>query len=467
MSFKFVDLFAGIGGFHAALSALGGECVMASEIDAAAVEVYKSNWGIEPRGDITEIANDTFVDVPDHDVLVGGFPCQPFSKSGYQRGMDEARGTLFWNIARIIEEKKPKVVLLENVRNLAGPRHTHEWDIIIRTLREHGYRVSSKPFIVSPHQIRPDFGGRPQVRERVLIVATRLPKGTRDISEEPGLPDLKWATSNWSPQDWDLTKHLPLENSISKSAKSNVELSLAEHKWIDAWSEFVEIIRKDEVNGPLPGFPIWVDSWPIEKALRIPADTPEWKRDFLKKNSDFYLAHQKILDRWLKKWNNLNDFPPSRRKFEWQAQDAKSLWDCVMHFRPSGLRAKKSTYVPALVAMTQTSIVGKDKKSKRRLTVREGARLQGFPEWFDFYSQNDAASFKQLGNAVNIGVIYQVMKALAVRDYEILTDNPELLKSLTTSPHSPDLVLSNPGNLLHSKKLPKVTQEELLLKLVN
>jgi DNA (cytosine-5)-methyltransferase 1 len=440
---------------------------MASEIDAAAVEVYKSNWGIEPRGDITEIANDTFVDVPDHDVLVGGFPCQPFSKSGYQRGMDEARGTLFWNIARIIEEKQPKVVLLENVRNLAGPRHTHEWDIIIRTLREHGYRVSSKPFIVSPHQIRPDFGGRPQVRERVLIVATRLPKGTRDISEEPGLPDLKWATSNWSPQDWDLTKHLPLENSISKSAKLNVELSTAEHKWIDAWSEFVEIIRKDEVNGPLPGFPIWVDSWPIEKALRIPADTPEWKRDFLKKNSDFYLAHQKILDRWLKKWNNLSDFPPSRRKFEWQAQDAKSLWDCVMHFRPSGLRAKKSTYVPALVAMTQTSIVGKDKKSKRRLTVREGARLQGFPEWFDFYSQNDAASFKQLGNAVNIGVIYQVMKALAVRDYEILRDNPELLKSLTTSPHSPDLVLSNPGNLLHSKKQQIAIQDELRLKLVN
>jgi DNA (cytosine-5)-methyltransferase 1 len=117
--------------------------------------------------------------------------------------------------------------------------------------------------------------------------------------------------------------------------------------------------------------------------------------------------------------------------------------------------------------MTQTSIVGKDKKSKRRLTVREGARLQGFPEWFDFYSQNDAASFKQLGNAVNIGVIYQVMKALAVRDYEILTDNPELLKSLTTSPHSPDLVLSNPGNLLHSKKQQIAIQDELRLKLVN
>jgi DNA (cytosine-5)-methyltransferase 1 len=130
MSFKFVDLFAGIGGFHAALSALGGECVMASEIDENAVSVYKSNWGIKPEGDITIFANETHVKVPDHDVLVGGFPCQPFSKSGYQRGMDEARGTLFWNIARIIEEKKPKIVLLENVRNIAGPRHKHEWDVL-------------------------------------------------------------------------------------------------------------------------------------------------------------------------------------------------------------------------------------------------------------------------------------------------------------------------------------------------
>ena len=86
MSFKYIDLFAGIGGFHAALSALGGECVMASEIDKDAVKIYRSNWGIKPKGDITQLANESIVDVPDHDVLVGGFPCQPFSKSGLQKG---------------------------------------------------------------------------------------------------------------------------------------------------------------------------------------------------------------------------------------------------------------------------------------------------------------------------------------------------------------------------------------------
>ena len=96
MSFKFVDLFAGIGGFHGALSALGGKCVYASEIDRAAARVYTRNWGLVPDGDITLAANETTMNVPAHDVLVGGFPCQPFSKSGKQKGMDEARGTLFW-----------------------------------------------------------------------------------------------------------------------------------------------------------------------------------------------------------------------------------------------------------------------------------------------------------------------------------------------------------------------------------
>ena len=147
MAFKFIDLFCGIGGFHAALSAIGGECVYAVDIDEAASKVYERNWGLNPLGDITEVANEDVVDVPDHDVLCAGFPCQPFSKSGFQRGMDETRGTLYWNILKIIETRKPALVLLENVRNLAGPRHRHEWEIIIRTLREAGYIVSENPSI--------------------------------------------------------------------------------------------------------------------------------------------------------------------------------------------------------------------------------------------------------------------------------------------------------------------------------
>lgn len=433
MSFKFVDLFAGIGGFHAALTALGGECVMASEIDPAAIGVYSANWEIEPKGDITLIANDNFVRVPSHDVLVGGFPCQPFSKSGKQKGMDETRGTLFWNIAKIIEEKRPSMVLLENVRNLAGPRHVHEWAVIIDTLRDLGYRVSEIPLVVSPHLIHPDFGGRPQSRERILIAATKIPRGTSPSDVDP--IDLQDFYKGWDPQDWNLIKDLPVSRKLSSSDLQDLALADSEVAWIEAWNEFVLDFKKNNKGKQLPGFPIWADEFVSKKKLRIPKGTPEWKENFLRKNSELYEANQTWIDAWLARWDYLQDFPPSRRKLEWQAQDEKDLWSCLMHFRPSGIRAKKLTYVPALVAITQTSIVG---PLRRRISVREAARLQGFPETFDFGDQKSSQSYKQLGNAVNVGVIYNVIRAQARRDAKLLKGKQELLDALLNAPDNPD-----------------------------
>lgn len=440
MSFTYVDLFAGIGGFHAALGALGGECVYASEIDKDAANIYHRNWGIKPHGDITLAANESVMEVPEHDVLVGGFPCQPFSKSGKQLGMDESRGTLFWNIARIIEVRKPKLVLLENVRNIAGPRHTHEWEVIIRTLRTLGYRVSSVPLVVSPHKISPEHGGRPQMRDRVLIAATRDDSQKGPLAEEPMTLDLSNFYSGWDPQKWNLKSDLPLRSSIEKSEKAKLVLNATETEWIDAWNEFVEIIISKVGHAGIPGFPIWADEWVHIDELKIPKGTPKWKEIILEKNSDFYTKHKKDLDRWLKKWDNLESFPPSRRKLEWQAQNAKNLWSTVMHFRPSGIRAKRMTYVPTLVAITQTSIIG---PQKRRLSVREGARLQGFPEWFDFMDQSDSASYKQLGNAVNVGVIYNVIKAQVLRDIDLLKNSPKLTRAIMSSPDDPDVALEN------------------------
>jgi DNA (cytosine-5)-methyltransferase 1 len=465
MSFKYVDLFAGIGGFHAALSALGGNCEYASEIDESASRIYLRNWGLKPAGDITEAANEENMEVPSHDVLVGGFPCQPFSKSGKQLGMEEARGTLFWNIARIIEVHKPKIVLLENVRNIAGPRHTHEWEVIIRTLRELGYRVSSQPLVVSPHKIAPEFGGRPQFRERVLIAATLCEKSTGSLSIEPDNLDLRKFYDNWDPQDWRLKAHLPLEKNLTKSKKQELRLSDNELHWLEAWNEFILILKKKIGENITHGFPLWVDEWVHIDDLVIPRNTPGWKKNFLTKNAEFYTAHKKEIDRWLKKWNNLEDFPPSRRKFEWQAQDAKDLWNTVLHFRPSGIRAKKPTYVPALVAMTQTSVLA---SQKRRLSVREAARLQGFPDWFDFVDQPDSVSYKQLGNAVNVGVIFNVLKALVVRDIDLLKNHPELTRAILGAPANPDNILENYSLLFAtaSKERPtQVTKQEKLLRL--
>lgn len=423
--FRFVDLFAGIGGFHAALADFGGRCEYAVEIDSAAASVYARNWGTQALGDLTAAATTETMTVPDHDVLAAGFPCQPFSKSGAQRGMDEARGTLFWNIARVIEVRRPAVVILENVRNLAGPRHLHEWEVIVKTLRDLGYRVADTPAVFSPHLLPPEAGGRPQVRERVFITATRIDDPRDSLEAEPVASPKPVA--GWDPQDWDLESHLPLD---PDHHAEGCELSESERLWIDAWDAFVTLMWEVREGQRLPGFPLWADAWVVLDELNIPADTPKWKADFLRKNAQFYTAHQEELDRWAARWGVYTDrFPPSRRKFEWQAQDAARLWDCVMHMRPSGIRAKRPTYLPALVAITQTSIIG---SRERRLSPREAARLQGFPDTFDFGDQPAAATYKQLGNAVNVGVVRHIFAQHVLRDEDVLRrSHPGILAAVT------------------------------------
>ncbi|WP_336921513.1 DNA cytosine methyltransferase [Aquipuribacter sp. SD81] len=429
--FTFVDLFAGIGGFHAALSALGGRCVYASEIDLAAARVYERNWGLAPAGDIVE-ATEQRMDVPEHDVLVAGFPCQPFSKSGMQRGMDEARGTLFWNILRVVEERSPSVVLLENVRNLAGPRHRHEWHVIIKSLRQLGYRVSSAPAVFSPHLLPPDQGGRPQVRERVFIAATRVEDLDDAWTDMP--PVVTPRAEGWDPSVWDIEDYLDPEGSTVTPA---TRMTAAEVRWVSAWDDFVQSLRRaGELR--LPGFPIWADEFRLPEDLVVSMVTPTWKAGFLRKNAVLYARHRDVIDAWLDRWDGLEGFPPSRRKLEWQAQDATSLWDTVLHFRPSGIRAKRATYLPALVAITQTSVVA---SRRRRLTVREAARLQGLPEWFDFGDQRDAASFKQLGNAVNVGVVHHVLRQHVLRDADLLGTKSPLVRAAAEASPDPSALL--------------------------
>ncbi|MEO6144701.1 MAG: DNA (cytosine-5-)-methyltransferase, partial [Dermatophilaceae bacterium] len=238
--FDFVDLFAGIGGFHAAIGTLGGRGVYASEIDSMAADVYELNWRVRPEGDIVP-ATTNRMDVPEHDVLAAGFPCQPFSKSGYQRGMEEARGTLFWNILRVLKTRRPTVVLLENVRNLTGPRHAQEWDVIVRSLRELGYRVSSTPAVFSPHLLPPELGGRPQIRERVFILGTYV--GKRKAEEDVAPIVRNRAIAGWNPQEWDLETHLPLDPEHTIKNRDRYALSSDEQDWIEAWDDFVRSIR--------------------------------------------------------------------------------------------------------------------------------------------------------------------------------------------------------------------------------
>ncbi len=407
----------------------------ACEIDPEAAAVYERNWGIDPLADITVDANETTMRVPAHEVLAAGFPCQPFSKSGAQLGMDETRGTLYWNILKIIQARKPKIVLLENVRNLAGPRHIHEWQIIIETLRAEGYCVSETPAIFSPHLLPPHMGGRPQVRERVFITATHV--GGIDCELRPDPPVTNRPVAGWDPTTWDLESDLPLD---PDHHVEGCDLTQSERLWIDAWNDFVELMWEERDGRRLPGFPLWADAWVTTSALRIPAGTPAWKADFLRKNAEFYTGHKDVIDQWTTKWGVYTaDFPPSRRKLEWQAQDTPDLCSTIMHLRPSGIRAKAPTYVPALVAITQTTIVG---SRERRLSPREAARLQSLPEWFDFGRQRQAATYRQLGNGVSVAAIWHVLRSHVQRDEEVLKKTaPKLLRSVLESPVNPDEAL--------------------------
>lgn len=433
MTFRFVDLFSGIGGFHAALSAMGGKCVYAVEVDQRAALIYRQNWGIDPLGDITLDATEQEVKIPEHEVLVAGFPCQPFSKSGKQLGMDETRGTLYWNILQIIKKRKPALVILENVRNLAGPRHKHEWETIVESLRGQNYIVSDAPTIFSPHLLPPSHGGRPQIRERVFICAVRA--NSKKISLAPKSPILiNRPLGDWDPKSWKVATDLPLDLDVTEP---HCVLSDKELLWIDAWNDFVVSIANYRNGKRLPSFPLWADAWQPLSKMAIEAGTPEWKITYLQKNATFYEQHREFIDSWTEKWNIYSEaFPTSRRKLEWQAQDAKSLWETVMHFRPSGIRVKQESYLPALVAITQTSILG---SQRRRISTREAARLQGLPEWFDFSGQSIATTHRQLGNGVNVGVVYHILRTTVMTNLALLKSTaPGLVVSVKKSPINPD-----------------------------
>lgn len=377
--FYFIDLFSGIGGFHQAMVNLGGKCVLASEIDEYAISTYFENYNIDSAHDITLIDDK---DVPQHDVLCGGFPCQTFSKAGKQLGFsDETKGTLFFQIVRILKASKPKFIILENVRNLASHDHGNTMKVIKGALDELGYNI--KVEIMSPHQL-----GVPQLRERVYILGIR-----KDVFPE----EMSFSIPNKSKSDIDIYS----AGIIDENASDKYNISEHEINVLNCWDEFHKGIKEKTL-----GFPIWMSEFGSTKDT---SELPKWKSDFCKKNRQLYLNNKTFIDKWLKKWDNLKNFTPTERKFEWQAGESiESIWDAFIQFRPSGIRVKRPDAFPALVAMVQVPIIG---KYKRRLTPREAARLQSFPDSF-IPNSNDHQAYKQFGNAVNVNCVEYLAKQL-------------------------------------------------------
>ena len=226
--FKFIDLFCGIGGFHQAMTSLGGVCVYACDIDANCRATYKENYKIEPNTDITKIDP---ANIPEFDVLCGGFPCQAFSIMGKGLGFDDVkRGTLFFDICRIIKHHHPKYILLENVKNLTHHDNGNTWKVIQQSLIDLGYNISETPTIFSPQYL-----GIPQHRQRVFIMGIR-----KDLGE---LPKFFFDTKTTPPTS--INSVLLDDNEIQdlemfKLSKDKVEV-------VEIWEELIKSLKCDKL----------------------------------------------------------------------------------------------------------------------------------------------------------------------------------------------------------------------------
>ncbi len=394
--FKFIDLFAGIGGFHLAASQLGGQCVFASEFDENARQTYQTNFLKHNKelfysgnfaGDITKVDEK---DIPDFDFLFAGFPCQPFSKGGYRKGFDDTRGTLFFDVARIIKHHQPSFVLLENVQNLLTHDEGRTFKTISNTLDELGYALSASPLILSPD----DFGIS-AIRKRIFIPAIKKEL----VKKDQFMLDFSDALSSVDEQG-------VYKIAGSGQVDKKFYISNYEDKVLSTWNEFYL-----NIDLKIIGFPIWADEF--NKNYKI-IDTPEWKKGFILKNRELYKRNKKFIDRWLKKHSFLEWMKPTQRKMEWQAgADIEDIYDGLIQFRPSGVRVKRPNKFSTLVAMNHPQIIG---KYKRRLTPDETKKLQSLPDDFKLHSQNNIA-LKQLGNSVNVTVIKEIIKRMKKYDH--------------------------------------------------
>jgi DNA (cytosine-5)-methyltransferase 1 len=317
--FTFIDLFAGIGGMRIGFQKAGGVCVFSSEFEKNAQATYCENHGEYPFGDITKIS---VADIPDHDVLIAGFPCQPFSHAGLKKGIEDTRGTLFHNIASILKNKKPKVALLENVKGLISHDKGYTLQVILQTLIDIGYNCNiDKEIIINgtPKELQTeakkmvlksvDFGV-PQNRQRIYIVLWRGKLAKQFI--------------------YPVATHSNTRVGSILEENPDPKYTISERLWNGHKRRKVS----NEINGKGFGF---------------------------------------------------------------------------------GLVTEESFYTNTISARYYKDgseiLINQEGKTPRKLTPREAARLQGFPDCF-LYNKSEVQAYKQFGNSVSVPVIFSIAKEI-------------------------------------------------------
>ena len=383
---KFIDLCCGIGGFHQALSNMGMKCVLASDIDEACRKNYELNYKLKPEGDLTKL---DVKKIPGFDVLCAGFPCQPFSKAGDQKGFDDNRGNIFFEICKIIEYHKPKYLILENVRNFASHDKGHTWDVIRRKIDELNYYTYENPVLLNTL-----YFGIPQSRERVVILCKRKDQGELEKLPKISKENIK-------------ETHLKsiLEENADKKYNINGKMKVTE----EVWNEFLNICNNNNID--IPRFPIWTDWWDKDKN----EDIVMYKKytNWIDKNQEFYVKNKKLFETWLHVSREKKLWQGAVRKMEWQTgENNLNMKQVLWSARGSGVRIKKCNYSPTLVAMaSMIPIYGPE---SRFLTKRECARLQSFP---DDYIIDEKNAYKQFGNAVNVVMIERAARFMIKEEY--------------------------------------------------
>lgn len=415
ISFSFVDLFCGIGGFHQALAMNGGRCVFACDIDEQCRKVYTQNFcpnsEFPVEGDIREsIKKKT---IPPFQFLCAGFPCQTFSKAGNRNGFnvikradgkDDERGQLFFRIIDILKDHPECMyILLENVRNLADNKEN--WNVICRELKNLGFIISEDPIIESPHHF-----GVPQIRERVYILGIRyshfdrrrsLPLGyiTRDsIHLDQYIHNCDADVSN-------------IQSVLDPFTSSRFVVTKDINDVLMAWEE----LRTNTIGISQP---FWIRYAGIGTMDRLSfyeeisfKDMPLWKQKLVSKMRDYYERNAPFIDNWVIK-HNMHDRIQLHQKFEWNAGAKYSMRDCIIQVRQSGVRVKRPNYFPSLVAMNNTAIVWDPRLNHYRyLSPRECAKLQSFKDNYRF-SESDSTTYRQLGNSVNVKILSILAKEL-------------------------------------------------------